>query len=184
MPRRTAPALLLAAMAGALFLAAPGQVAACECAFTEPVAAARDADVVFIGTLAGTAGGGKPVAAGDTAWTWNVELSRSPGDPATITVVAPPNDGANCGVSFGLEERWLVMASSQDGVLRTSGCASNTPVDGAPEAYLEVIDALVPIGSAATGDAASSLPVPMLVLLGGVAVLIAVSALAFRERVR
>jgi hypothetical protein len=186
MPRWIAP-IVLVGMAAALFLAMPARVAACDCALIEPTVAARDADVVFVGTLVGAGNGGKPVPGGvaaDTAWTFAVELSRSADDPASITVMAPLNDGANCGVSFGTEERWLVMASAIDGVLRTSSCSSNTPADTAEGAYAEVIGGLVPIGSdASSTDGGLSLPMPLLLVLGSVALIAVVSAVAFRERV-
>jgi hypothetical protein len=162
------------------------RVAACSCAFTELPHAIRDADHAFVGTLIGTDRAipslGEPTM-DEIAWTWIVERSRDPISASQASVAAWPDNGANCGVAFGIDERWLVLAHLEDGRLVTNGCMPNHRMDGSDPDTEAIIDGLVtasvsPVGASTGG---SPLPVPLLVALAGVALMVAASVWAFRR---
>ena len=182
--------LLLVAigLVAGLTVAPTARVAACDCAMTELSQAIRDAEVAFVGRLAGTdepaaapAAGGPP----QITWTWNVERSRDPISADTISVTAWPDDGANCGVAFGNNEQWLVMGQVEEGRLLTNGCMSNLRMDGIDADSEAVIDSLVtysvrPVGEPEEGG----LPIQVLALLIGAVALGAISVVAFRRGAR
>jgi hypothetical protein len=160
------------------------RVAACDCAMTELSQAIRDADVAFVGRLAGTdepvvapaAGGPPPVT-----WTWNVERSRDPISADTISMTAWHDDGANCGVAFGVDERWLVMGQLVEGRLQTNGCMSNLRMDGSDPERDAIIDSLVTYSvRPASEPEDGGLPMPVMVLLVGAVALGVISVAAFR----
>lgn len=171
-----------------LAVAPAARVAACDCAMTELSQAIRDADVAFVGRLAGTdepvvapADGGPP----PITWTWNVERSRDPISADTMSVTAWHDDGANCGVAFGVDERWLVMGHVEEGRLQTNGCMSNQRMDGSDPERDAIIDSLVTYSVRPAGEPADGgLPMPVVVLLAGVAVLGVISVVAFRRGAR
>jgi hypothetical protein len=161
------------------------QVAACSCAMTELPQAIEEAEVAIIGTLLGA--GPAPPKAGVIAepieHVWSVERSRDAMSAITITIAASPDDGANCGVSFAADERWLVLAYQGDGGLETNGCMRNIRLADASPEEMDVIDSLVAT-SVAPGPAsgpAPSVPAPLLVALGALAVVVAISFIAFRR---
>jgi hypothetical protein len=163
------------------------QVAACDCALTELPAAIQEAEVAIIGTLTGaTAAGAEPgVIGGPTRYVWSVERARDPMSAVTIEIAAWPNDGANCGISFAPDERWLVLAYQGEGVLETNGCMRNVRLEDATPEEAGVIDTLVATSvspGGAPASAAAPLPTPLLVAVGAIAVLGAVSFLAFRRQ--
>lgn len=160
------------------------RVAACDCAMTELSQAIRAADVAFVGRLAGT---DEPVVApADSGpppitWTWNVERSREPISADTMNVTAWHDDGANCGVAFGVDERWLVMGQAQEGRLQTNGCMSNLRMNGTDPERDAIIDSLVIYSVRPAGEPAESgLPMQVVVLLVGAAALGVISIVAFR----
>jgi hypothetical protein len=172
-----------------LAVAPTARVTACDCAMTELSQAIRDADVAFVGRLAGTdepvpapADGGPP----QIAWTWNVERSRDPISADTISVTAWHDDGANCGVGFGADERWLVIGQVEEGRLQTNGCMRNQRLDGTDAESEAVIVALVTYSVVPAGEPEDGgLPTQVLVLLIGAAALSIVSVVAFgRGRAR
>jgi len=176
--------LVAIGLVAGLAVAPAARVAACDCAMTELSQAIRDADVAFVGRLAGTnepviapAGGGPP----PITWTWSVERSRDPISADTMTMTAWHDDGANCGVAFGVDERWLVMGHVEEGRLQTNGCMSNQRLDGSDPERDAIIDSLVIYAVRPAADPANAgLPTPVLVLLVGTAVLGLISVAAFR----
>ncbi len=176
-------------LVGALLLvglvAVPLQrAAACDCSLIEMPEAVRQADVAFVGTLGDhVRGGGNAGFGALDEWHWTVERSRDAGTGPTIRVSAPADDGANCGVSFGAGERWMVLASVHEGTLQTNGCLPHHRMDGtAPDAEA-LIAQLLPhrIGPAESGP---DLPVsvPVLFALGAVVALGGIGLVAFRRR--
>ena len=162
------------------------RVAACDCAFTELPQAIAQADVAFVGTLVGA----EPLpAAGapseEIALTWQLERSRDPIDAQVVTVEAWPDDGANCGVTFAADERWLVLGHLEEGRLATNGCVRNHRIDGTDpdsEATIEDLVAVPVAGDgAAAGESGFAVPMPILAVLAGVAVVVAIGAVAFRR---
>ncbi len=161
-------------------------VSACDCAFTELPEAVRAADVAIVGTLVGAAEPAQRVDRGgppERIWTWEVERSRDAIEGSTVEVHAWDDDGANCGVSFAIGERWLVLAHAEDGRLLTNSCAQNQRLDGSnPDAEAAIASTLPAVADGPSSAGGSPLPVPVLVATG-VAVLIGlVGAVAFRTR--
>jgi hypothetical protein len=140
----------------------------------------------MVGTLVGAAEpaqrldrGGPP----ERIWTWEVERSRDAIDSSTLDVHAWDDDGANCGVSFAIGERWLVLAHAEDGRLLTNSCARNQRLDGSDPDGEALIASLLPaVSESGTSTGRVSFPVPVLVATG-VAVLVGlIGAVAFRTR--
>ena len=175
--------IALGLVAGLLWIPT-ARVAACDCAFTELPPAIAQADVAFVGTLAGTEpipDSGRPFE--EAAYTWRVERSRDAIESEVVTVAAWPNDGANCGVSFAAGERWLVLGHVEDGRLATNGCIRNHRIDGADPASEATIAELVaiPVTGDGAGQSGFSVPMPMLAVLAGIGVVAAIGAVAFRR---
>lgn len=147
------------------------QVAACDCEPTQVPDAVRQADVAFVGTLEERERGGDNFGFPVTdRWLWSVERSRDAGLDPRLVLEAEPADGANCGVSFDVGERWLVIACAVDGALRAHGCQPHHRFDGSDperEALItDLVGAEVPPGAASA--AAFDIPGPVLVTLAAV----------------
>jgi hypothetical protein len=165
------------------------RVAACSCAMTALPAAIGEADVAFVGTLQGTDQAAMPlppVPFEEASWTWAVERSRDPIDTASISIIAWPDDGANCGVAFANEERWLVLGLlDESGRLATNGCMANHRMDGEDPETEASIEALLTETAEAGPPQAPGLevPTPILVVFAGAIALALVSVVAFgRDR--
>ena len=179
--------LVAIGLVAGLAVAPTARVAACDCAMTELAEAIRGAEVAFVGRLAGTAevpaaGVGNDPA--ELSWTWNVERSRDPISADRISVAAWEDDGANCGVAFGADERWLVVAEVTEGRLETNGCMRNQRLNGTDPDGEAVIASLVThsVGAqSATPPDSRSVPQPVIVLLAGAAAVALVSIVAFRR---
>lgn len=181
MPRIVRP---LAALAFSLGLSSVplATVSACSCAMTPFGEAIRMADVAIVGTAVEST----PLGNGDgndrLLTTWTVERSRDPVEAPLIDIRTWADNGANCGISFGGDERWLVLAYAGDGGLETNGCMQNRRLDGSdPEAEAMIAEALteVPLSDGSVEDIV--IPGPVLAILATAVVLGAVSVLAFRR---
>ena len=164
------------------------RVAACSCAFTEMPQAIRDAEVAFVGTLVATDGPIPPLgepAMEERAWTWDVERARDPMSADRASLNAWPDNGANCGVAFAIDQRWLVLGTVEGGRLTTNGCQRNHLMDGSDPDTEAIIDEMVTVGVGATpGEtpvAESGFPLPLLVAAAGAAFLLIASVWAFRR---
>ncbi len=149
--------LVAAALAVAMLSAPVASVRACSCMEFTLEGAIAAADIAFVGVL--TDPKAVPELGGFEPITWRFEMERANRavNGSIIEVSAPVNDGANCGVGFGVDERWLVMASRSDGVLNSSSCAGNLPIDDADPLVVAQIEALVPaIDAAAAAEPAAS----------------------------
>ncbi len=149
--------LVAAALAVAMLSAPVASVRACSCMEFTLEGAIAAADIAFVGVL--TDPKAVPELGGFEPITWRFEMERANRavNGSIIEVSAPVNDGANCGVGFGVDERWLVMASRSDGVLNSSSCAGNVPIDDADPLVVAQIEALVPaIDAAAAAEPAAS----------------------------
>ena len=157
------------------------QVAACDCAVRELPVAIADAEVAIIGSLA-RAGAAGPDAE-PTEYVWSVERARDPMSAITIRIAAWPDDGANCGISFAADERWLVLAYQGEGGLETNGCMSNVRLDTAAAEVIDLVESevAIPVDPQAAAEPGGAPPVPILVGLGALAVVAAISFLAFRR---
>ncbi|MGH2402137.1 MAG: hypothetical protein ACRDE6_05450 [Candidatus Limnocylindria bacterium] len=181
--------LLAAATLALGLLAMPAErVAACSCAGFGPEEAARAADAVFAGTVvADTPIGfemGRPVAAtvpfpeqfGQRMYTFAVD-GVAKGDVSSAVDVLAGGDGAMCGMTFGMDERWLVFTTFDGAVHSTGLCSGNMPLEAGADAPLPLT---VPTAGIVDPEPAG-IPLPALGLLGVVAVILAVSWLAFRR---
>ncbi len=149
------------------------------------------AEVAFVGTVTGAAQGGEDrgLGMGTVRYAFDVERASVPAE-ATVEVSSLDDPGgAACGFSFGVGERWLVMAGMQDGRLQTNLCSGNVLLseldDPAVEAILAALANTPDPPTAEAANPAPSFPIPIVV--GGVAALalVAVMVLAFRgERLR
>jgi hypothetical protein len=157
---------------------------------TELPQAIREADAAFIGVLAGAT---EPEPAGpegvaEIAWTWDVERSRDPISASRISVAAWQDDGANCGVTFAMGERWLILGEVVEGRMLTNGCMRNQRMDGTDPEGEELIESLVthPVapGAEPAGGGGIAFPLPVVVVLAGAAALALVSLVAFRRGAR
>ena len=161
-------------------------VMACDCARTELPDAVRDADLAIVGTLVGRADSGPAVEVAlppEYAWTWEVERSREPLDVAQVTVTAWEDDGANCGVMFGANERWLVLGYLEDGRMLTNGCMRNQRIDGTDPEGEAIIGSLLPVTVETSSSAHGELPIPLPVIVAGAAAVLIglIGAVAFRR---
>jgi hypothetical protein len=172
-----------------LLVVPTGRVAACDCALTALGEAVAAADVAVVGTLVSQVGpaprqDGQPV---EHMWTWAVERSRDPIEQGELTILAWMDDGANCGVSFGTNERWLVVAHLEGGHLRTNGCLPNRRLVGDDPEVEAVVEAMIPTSESATPGTpdAFSLPPQVIPIVLGAGAIGVVSLWAFRrERAR
>lgn len=180
---------VLALVTGLLVVSA-GRVAACDCAMTELPRAVAAADVAIVGTLVGRSA---PAQAKDERpveqmWTWAIERSRDPVSAVELTVMAWEDDGASCGVSFGPDERWLVIADLEGGHLRTNGCLPNRQIGpGADPEVDAVVKAMLPVSgpTAPSEPAALTVPGQLMGVVIGLGVVGVASLWAFRrERAR
>lgn len=118
---------LVAALGIALGVSAVpiAQVAACSCMQMTPGEAAASAEVVFTGIpVSEDQGNANPDA---VLYTFQVD-GVAKGDVGTQVSLVAGGDSAMCGVTFALNERWLVFANTQDGALTTSLCSGNLPL--------------------------------------------------------
>lgn len=158
-------------------------VSACSCAMADLGTAIADAEVAIVGTVASVETAGNGNLGKGLLTTWSVASSRDPVPAATLAIYSIENDGANCGISFGKEERWMVLAYRGERGLETNGCMMNRRLDGSdPEAEALIAEAMTPV-SVTSDDEEANLPVPApLIGLGAVAlVVLLISLVAFRR---
>jgi hypothetical protein len=183
--------LLRGMVAGGLALAtlvAPAAtVHACSCVGFSTAEAVESATIAFVGTVAERAPGGQDPMLGASLVRYAFAVERASKATGTILEVVSHDDpgGSSCGFSFGQGERWFVAATAQDGLLRTSLCSGNAPIEGLGDAELAELIGLLPVEPAPadvpSGDAGPSIPVPLVVALIGMGVVAAGSAWAFRR---
>lgn len=183
MPRILRPLLALAAALA--FTAVPTvSVMACSCMETSVEQAVSEADLVIVGTLLAVGPGPGDGLEQPIAMEWAIERSRDPVDVDRATIIGWADTGANCGVSFEIGSRWLVMASMTDAGLETHGCLPNRPLDADDPESAAIVDAMTPVGASASPDSAGGGELPLPIIGGGAALLllVALSVLAFRRR--
>jgi hypothetical protein len=187
MNRRFRRGMVAAGLAIATLAAPAATVQACSCVGFSTAEAVEIATIAFIGTVADTAPGGQDPMMGAPLVRYAFAVERASRASGPIVEVVSHDDpgGASCGFSFGQGERWFVAATAQDGLLRTSLCSGNAPIEGLGDADMAELVGLLPVepvpADLPSGDAGLSVPAPLLVALIGVAVLAAGSAWAFRR---
>jgi hypothetical protein len=188
--KRHMKVLLAAIFALALASLPVEQAAACSCMQSTPKEAAEFADAVFAGTVIDEQPVGvdtgplgamaatlpAPAPFGQVIYTFEVD-GVAKGPVGTHVEILAGGDGAMCGMSFGLNERWLVFTTWDGAVHSTGLCSGNVPLEAGAEAPLPLT---APAGA---DDEAESFDVPVaaLVLIGIIGIVAAVSWLAFRR---
>ncbi len=158
-------------------------VSACSCAMSELGEAVMSAELAIIGTAVSA----EPAGGGDIGemqlTTWEVSQSREDIDTDRLEILSAKDNGANCGITFGTDERWLVLAYPGDRGLETNGCMQNRRLDGSDPEMEAAIASMMP-AMVTPDDAGSSdvqVPVPVLVVAAVGLLIAAVSAFAFRR---
>ena len=158
-------------------------VSACSCAMTELNDAVSSAELAIIGTAVSTepAGGGEVGEMQLT--TWEVSQSRDDIDTDVLEILSAKDNGANCGITFGTDEKWLVLAYPGERGLETNGCMQNRRLDGSDPAMEAAIASMMPAVAIEDDGAATDVQIPVAVIVvAAVGLLIAaVSVLAFRR---
>lgn len=162
---------LLGALALVLLVSAAAPIArvyACSCIQMTPELALANANVAFVGVVTNIAdpNAGDPIiSSGDPVfYTFAVEEPLK-GATGSDLVVSSARDGASCGMTFGLAQRWRIYAYADgSGSLATGICSGN-----------ELLAEGVPI------PAPEPTPPPLGIFIAGGAVLavLGVSAWAF-----
>lgn len=182
--------LLAAIFAIGLAGMSAGRVAACSCMPLGASEAAAAADAAFAGTvvdempvgietgpvgaMAATVPGQMPLA--QVVYTFAVDGVAKGEVPARVEVLAG-GDGASCGMIFGIDERWLVF-THWDGATHSTGlCSGNVALEPGADAPLP----LMAPAELTEEPVPASIPMPVLVVLGSVLALLAVSVFAFRR---
>lgn len=140
------------------------KVAACSCMPMVPGEAAAMADAAFTGTVVQEqpVGGNEPMP--QILYTFQVD-GVAKGDLGDETTVLAGGDSAGCGMSFAMNERWLIFANADGGQLATGLCSANVPLAADEEPPISVS---APTANAADDGGAG---VPLGVIVPGVAVI-------------
>lgn len=164
----------VAIFASLVIVAGPtARVFACSCIQITPAIALANADVAFVGVVAGVtdAKAGNPVIGSGDPIVYTFAVEQVVKGPAAVQIdLSSPRDGASCGQTFSLAERWRVFASADgSGGLATGICSGNELLgENAP---LPPVDPPAP-------------PIGLLLVVAAVVLLGAVSAWAFTRRSR
>jgi hypothetical protein len=177
MIRRTTALAAGATLAILLTVAGPiSRAYACSCMELQPGQALANADVAFVGVVAGVRdpSGGNPLGSGDPiTYSFVVQdvLKQGAAIPA-VAQVSSTRDGASCGQTFAVGQRWRLFAYRNGGSLSTGICSGN-----------ELLAERVPIPSVEEADPEPP-PPGVLVALGAAALVGLVSVWAFTRRGR
>lgn len=183
MPKPIRP--LLAVAAALAFTAVPTvSVMACSCVQATVEQAVAQADLAIVGTLVAVQE--PPADAFDQpmAMEWAIERSRDPLDVDRATINGWPDNGANCGVSFEVGDRWLLLATMTDAGLETNSCMGSRSLEAEDPEAAGIVEAMAPVGASETPGESASVDLPLPLLAGGAALLLlaGLSFLAFRRR--
>lgn len=109
-----------------------------------------------------------------TMYTFEVD-GVAKGDVGAEALVVAGGDGAGCGMSFSLGDRWLVFATQEGDALTTHLCAGNVPLADGEEPPLAVSAP----GEGPAQEEGSGIPIGLLGPLAAVIAVAGVSAYAF-----
>lgn len=190
---------VLAAVAG-LSAVPIARVAACSCMQMSPEAAVAAVSAAFTGTvmhedpMTGSGFGGTgaepvgdiprdaplpmPAIAPDQgAMLYRFEVDGvAKGELGTQATLLGGGDGAGCGMSFAVGQRWLIFANVEGDVLTTSLCAGNVLLEPGQEPPLPVT---APTASPGADGSGFTLPMGVVVPVAVIAALVGVSAYIF-----
>jgi hypothetical protein len=158
-------------------------VMACSCMETSVEQAVAEADLAIVGTLVAVQAPPPDNLDQPMAMEWAIERSRDALDVDRATIIGWPDNGANCGVSFEVGDRWLVLASLTDGGLETHGCLPNRPLEADDPDSAAIVEGMIPVGVATPEPTTSGeLPLPLIGSGAALLLLAILSLLAFRRR--
>ena len=159
-------------------------VMACSCMETSVEQAVAEAHLAIVGTLVAVQAPPPDNLDQPMAMEWAIERSRDPLDVDRAMIIGWPDNGANCGVSFDVGDRWLVLASMTEGGLETHGCMPNRLLEGEDPDSAAIVEAMTPVGAAPSPSDAEAGELPLPLIGGGAALVLltALSLLAFRRR--
>jgi len=169
---------------------------ACSCMHATIAESVGFADVVFTGTAVAV----EAPPPGDVVNTMDPvhyscaadQVFKGPITESEI-VASTQMDGASCGTSFAVDERWLVFANFSEEGISTGLCSGNVLLVGAEDEDAILAELGSPIAEPApssTEAAPAEAGIPLAVLVGGAlaAAVVGISAWAFaiepRRRVR
>jgi hypothetical protein len=176
---------LLAMVTALLLTAVPiATVSACSCAMSDFNQAVGEADVAFVGRPISVEAAPRNDIGETVLTTWEVERSRDPIPAGTVAIRSWSDSGANCGISFATDERWMVLAYASEGALETNGCMQNRRLDGSDPDGEATIASLLPVVATPTAveDEEFAIPLPVVGVAAATLLLVAVSLLAFRRQ--
>ncbi|MEP7082821.1 MAG: hypothetical protein ABI841_07585 [Chloroflexota bacterium] len=157
------------------------RVAACDCMAMGPDESATFADAVFTGAAIAEAPGPAPALregafpmGGQVLYTFAVDGVAKGNVGAEAQVLAGGDQGA-CGMTFALNERWLIFATAEAGMLTTHLCAGNLALRPGEDPPLAVT---APTATGSEGPV-PGVPVGVLLPMAAVVALAGVSAFLF-----
>jgi hypothetical protein len=112
--------------------------------------------------------------------TWAVEGSRDAVATAELPIRSVADNGANCGASFAVGQRWLVLAYGSEGTVETNGCMQNRRLD-TEDAEAEAAIAELLTAAPEPGAAAPAALVELLGIAGALLLVGLVSFVVFRR---
>ena len=183
---------LVAAFAVALSVGAfpASRVAACSCAgFSSPVEGVRAAveagQLVFIGTVTEATGARAEMGGQQIRYAFAVEASSQPTGEIVEVSALGGDGGSACGIEFGRGERWAVAADFAKDAYSTHLCNANVRLDSLEAEQAVAVEELLTARPTDTESGAGDveIPVELLIVGAGIAIVGIVSALAFRRQV-
>lgn len=177
--------LMAVLVAGALSAVPVSTALACSCAQASIQESVGFADVVFTGTATAVEAPppGDVVSTADPIhYAFDVDQVFK-GERIDAEIVASTAmDGASCGTSFGIDERWLVFANITEGEIWTGLCSGNVLLVDEETEAAALAELGTPIAEpepTAAEPEGFEIPVALVVALAAGAVVLGVSAWAF-----
>ena len=155
-------------------------VTACSCAMRELEEAIATADIAIVGTAVRVEPFGRDDIGEAVMTTWAVEGSRDAIATGELPIRSVADTGANCGASFAIGQRWLVLAYGSEGTVETNGCMQNRRLD-TEDAEAEAAIAELLTAAPEPGAAAPAAPVELLGIAGALLLVGLVSFVVFRR---
>ena len=186
MTDRLVRSLIAMAFAGLVSVVPVSTALACSCAQAGTAESLGFADVAFIGTAVAVEAPrpGDVISTADPIhYSFAVDqVFKGPLTDAEI-VATTALDGASCGTSFAVNERWLVFATIAEGEVWTGLCSGNILIVGGEEEQALLAELGTPIAEPEPSAPAEAqpfeIPVTLIVAVAAAAVVVGFSAWAF-----
>ena len=162
------------------------RVAACDCALRGPDEAAAASDAAFTGVaIAASEGAAAPAPALREPMPMPMPISQvlytfavdgvAKGEVGTEAQVLAGGDQGACGMTFAMNERWLIFATAEGGMLTTHLCSGNMALMPGEEPPIAVTAPTAPAASQLGGG----VPIGVLLPVAAVIALAGISAFLF-----